>query len=80
MPLLHCRATFECDICRKPFSVEMHSPSTFDVYDAAVDAVRGSVNYEGPRTSNDLPGLSSVEEVGDGEICLCLCGFCTHGR
>jgi transcription elongation factor Elf1 len=67
MSLVNIRATFDCDICGKRFSVELDpATSTTEmptVFDLAVDACRGSVGYQGP----DGPGFSCVD--GDKHVC-----------
>lgn len=74
MPLQEIRAHWLCDGCGKPFSVKMEPPNKFPrgwtLYDSAVDAVRGSIDYQGPNQPNGCGGMSAVE--GDN----CLCGHC----
>ncbi len=65
------RAYFRCDGCNVPFSIMIdpawNYPEGWSAFDAAVDAVRGSVRYEGP-----VRGSSSVQDDKH------LCAACTR--
>lgn len=80
--LIEIRCEFECDKCGKPFSVRLDAdrelcPEVPTLYDLAVDAVRGSIDYEGPNDLDGMKGLSAV--VGKNED-QCLCGRCRQIR
>ena len=74
MPLIDIQARFYCDGCGKPFRVNMEPPyeppAGWSLFDCAVDAVRGSVGYQGPNDPRGFGGLSGVEDE------KCLCGCC----
>lgn len=72
--LREIRASFACDGCGAAFSVQMEPPYEpppgWSLFDCAVDAVRGSIGYEGPKSIQGFKGDSIVE---DGRQ---LCGRC----
>lgn len=75
MSLRSIRARFACDRCGATFSVEMDPayvpPVDWSLFDAAEDAARGSVRYEGPLHPDGFQGSSSVDGQSH------LCGPCT---
>lgn len=75
MSLNFLRAHFACDECGTQFSVEMEAsyqpPSSWSLFDCAVDAVRGSNGYEEAR-NKDILGFSSVQDDKH------LCAACTE--
>jgi hypothetical protein len=74
MSLNFIRAHFNCDECGTQFSVSMDPalkpPSAWSLFDCAVDAVRGTIDYEEHR-NRDILGLSSVQDDKH------LCAACT---
>lgn len=85
--LKEIQASFECDECGKPFSVEMDParkvPPEWSLFDEAVDAVRGSVGYRGPTTRDGLGGCSAVVDgrhlCGECERDFLVCDACKKG-
>jgi hypothetical protein len=69
MSLIHIRAHFDCDECGKQFSVgiaaDYEPPAGWCVFDVAVDAVRGSVDYD---EKGYVGGLSSSVQ-NDKHLC-----------
>lgn len=77
MSLIEVRAEFLCDGCGRPFSVRVEAPYVppegWSVFDVAQDAVRGSIDYVGPKNPGGFRGISSVQNDRH------LCGLCTSG-
>jgi hypothetical protein len=75
MCLIEVRANFLCDGCGRPFNIRIEPPYVppegWSVFDVAEDAVRGSIDYVGPKNEDGTRGSSSVQ---DGRH---LCGLCT---
>lgn len=65
--VLSIRATIECGGCRKQFVVGLDPARTppWPLFDEAVDAIRGNVDYHGSRNGGSVQG---------GHL---LCGDCT---
>jgi hypothetical protein len=74
MSLNFLKAHFNCDGCGTQFSVgldpALQPPSGWSLFDCAVDAVRGTVDYEEARNRDSI-GLSSVQDDKH------LCATCT---
>lgn len=70
MALKNIQANMECDGCGVPFSVEIEAssepPSDWNMFDVAVDAVRGSLGYR-DREINGCVFGSSVQN--DKHLC-----------
>lgn len=63
--LKEIRAIWECSLCGLEFSVRMEPPhippANWTLFDCALDAVRGSLDYRGP-SADDCQGLSFVDK------------------
>ena len=81
MPVRTIRAYVECDQCGLQFSVAIEETSScpleWSMYDMAIDAVRGSLEYEEvPLQGGRLSGLiSKSSSIQNGQI---LCAECTR--
>ncbi len=76
MPIQSIRVTAACDVCGITFSVAIDEadvlPQGWSIYDVAVDAVRGGVEYRDCRAEHLCRGVASSVQQG-----LLLCRECT---
>lgn len=81
MPIDAIRVYVICDACGVPFSVGIDAaaivPVDWDIFEMAIDAVRGSLEYQYESLSErgKRPGFgdASLSSVQDGKLLCCDC-------